>query len=59
MVIASLTIFAVLFPLFLYVETHAVKPIMPLHLVLKSPYTNLIFSNHIAAFLHSASLFNV
>ena len=59
LVIASLTLFAVLFPLFLFVETRAVKPIMPLHLVLKAPYTNLIFSNHIGAFLSTATLFNV
>lgn len=58
-VIASLAIFAVFFPLFLWVETRATKPIMPLHLVLKSPYSNLIFSNHIAAFLSVATLFNV
>jgi hypothetical protein len=58
-VIASLMGFAVFFPPFLYVETHAVKPIMPLHLILKSPYMNLIFSNHIAALISSAVLFNV
>ncbi|KAJ4294796.1 hypothetical protein N0V88_005030 [Collariella sp. IMI 366227] len=58
-VIASLTLFAVLFPLFLFVETLSVKPIMPLHLVLKSPHLNLVFSNHIAAFLSTATLFNV
>ena len=59
-VIASLTIFVVFFPLFLYVEMYqATKPIMPMHLVLKSPHMNLIFSNHIAAFLSNAVLFNV
>ncbi|KAK4151092.1 hypothetical protein C8A00DRAFT_45633 [Chaetomidium leptoderma] len=39
--------------------TRATKPIMPLHLVLKSPRMNLIFSNHIGAFLSNATLFNV
>ncbi|KAK4125486.1 actin-like ATPase domain-containing protein [Parathielavia appendiculata] len=34
-------------------------PIMPLHLVLRSPHMNLLFSNHIAAFLSNATLFNV
>lgn len=58
-VILSLTLFAVLFPLFLFVETRAAKPIMPMHLISQSPYTNLIFSNHIAAFLSHAILFNV
>ncbi|KAL2024580.1 hypothetical protein VTK56DRAFT_7623 [Thermocarpiscus australiensis] len=58
-VIASLTVFAVFFPAFLLAETRAAKPIMPMHLILKSPHTNLIFSNHIAAFLSNAILFNV
>ncbi|KAG7286989.1 hypothetical protein NEMBOFW57_006489 [Staphylotrichum longicolle] len=58
-VIASLAIFVVFFPLFLWVETRATKPIMPLHLVLKSPYSNLVLSNHIAAFLSVATIFNV
>ncbi|KAK0629622.1 major facilitator superfamily domain-containing protein [Bombardia bombarda] len=58
-VIASLVIFAVFFPLFLYVETIATKPIMPLYLIKKSPHMNLIFSNHISSFLSSAILFNV
>ena len=51
--------FAVLAPLFILVETRAIKPIMPLHLVLKVPYMNLVFSNHIAAFLITATVFNV
>ncbi|KAL2136735.1 hypothetical protein VTI74DRAFT_1776 [Chaetomium olivicolor] len=58
-VIVSLVFFAVFFPVFLFVETRAVKPIMPLHLVLKSPHLNLVFSNHVSAFLSNATLFNV
>ncbi|KAK3312398.1 major facilitator superfamily transporter [Apodospora peruviana] len=58
-VISSLAAFAVCFPLFLYVETIAIKPIMPIHLVRLSPHRNLIFSNAIAAFLNNAILFNV
>ncbi|KAK3324309.1 major facilitator superfamily [Cercophora scortea] len=58
-VLGSLGVFAVFFPLFLYVETHAIKPIMPMHLVRQSPHMNLIFSNHIAAFLTNAIMFNV
>ncbi|KAK3688074.1 hypothetical protein B0T22DRAFT_378968 [Podospora appendiculata] len=34
-------------------------PIMPMHLVRQSPHMNLIFSNHIAAFLTNAIMFNV
>jgi hypothetical protein len=32
---------------------------MPLHLVLKPPHMNLIFSNHITAFISTAVLFNM
>lgn len=55
----SLLVFAICFPLFLYVETHAVKPIMPMHLILQHPHMNLIFSNHIASVLANAIIFNV
>ncbi|KAK4163254.1 MFS general substrate transporter [Cladorrhinum sp. PSN259] len=58
-VVFSLSFFAVFFPVFLWVETRAVKPIMPVHLIVKSPHLNLIFGNHIAAFLSNAVLFNV
>ncbi|KAK5657735.1 hypothetical protein OQA88_2808 [Cercophora sp. LCS_1] len=58
-VFVSLLIFAICFPLFLYVETHAVKPIMPMHLILQHPHMNLIFSNHIASFLANAIIFNI
>ncbi|KAK3939868.1 MFS general substrate transporter [Diplogelasinospora grovesii] len=58
-VLSSLAIFAVFFPLFLWVETRAVRPIMPMHLIRSSPHKNLIFSNHIAAFVAHAILFNV
>ncbi|KAK4226171.1 putative transporter-like protein 1 [Podospora fimiseda] len=58
-VVFSLSFFAVFFPVFLWVETRAVKPIMPVHLILKSPHMNLIMANHIAAFLSNAVLFNI
>lgn len=57
-VVASLAIFAVFSPLLLLVERRAARPIMPIHLVLKSPHMNLVMSNHIAAFLSNAILFN-
>lgn len=57
--IFSLAFFAVVFPMFLWVETKAVKPIMPVHLIAKSPHMNLIMSNMIASFLSHAVLFNV
>ena len=58
-VIASLAVFAVMFPLFLYVEAAVERPIMPLRFVQKSPHMNLIFSNFIAGLLANAIFFNV
>lgn len=58
-VIASLVIFAVFFPVFLWVESRVPKPIMPLHLIRHSPRANLIFSNFIAAMLANSILFNM
>ncbi|GKT47347.1 vacuolar calcium ion transporter [Colletotrichum spaethianum] len=59
LVIASLVIFGVCFPLFLYVQSYVSRPIMPLYLVRRSPRMNLIISNFFAAFLHNAILFNI
>lgn len=58
-VITSLVVFIICFPLFLYVETRATRPIMPLHLVRESPHMNLIFANFIAAILVNGILFNM
>lgn len=48
----------VLFPLLLRVESRAERPVMPLELIRRAPVMNLIFANHIAAFLTNAVLFN-
>nr|XP_036588501.1 transporter C460.03-like protein 1 [Colletotrichum truncatum]KAF6799874.1 transporter C460.03-like protein 1 [Colletotrichum truncatum] len=58
-VIASLVIFGVCFPVFLYVQSYVGRPIMPLHLVRHAPRANLIFSNFFAALLSNAILFNI
>lgn len=58
-VIASLVIFAVTFPAFIWVESFAKKPIMPLHLIRRSPHANMIFSNALGAFLMNAIIFNM
>ncbi|KAK8118793.1 major facilitator superfamily domain-containing protein [Apiospora kogelbergensis] len=58
-IIASLVIFAVLFPACLYAESRAQRPIMPLELLRSSPRANLVFANFIACFLLNAILFNV
>lgn len=57
--IASLLISLIVFPLFLYIETRASRPIMPLNLVTKSPHMNLIFSNFLANMVMNAIMFNV
>ncbi|KPM39800.1 hypothetical protein AK830_g6792 [Neonectria ditissima] len=58
-VIASLVIFVVVFPLFLWVESWVHKPIMPLYLIRQSPRANLIFGNFLAALLANSILFNI
>lgn len=58
-VLASLAIFAVGFPSFLWAERSASRPIMPLRLIQRSPHANMIFSNFLAAFMMNAILFNM
>ncbi|KAK8868029.1 transporter [Apiospora arundinis] len=57
-IIASLVVFAVLFPACLYAESRTQRPIMPLELLRSSPRANMIFANFIACFLLNAILFN-
>ncbi|EGX92907.1 MFS transporter, putative [Cordyceps militaris CM01] len=58
-VAASLAIFAMTFPTFLWVESRSARPIMPLHLITKTPHANLILGNFIASLLTNAVLFNM
>ncbi|KAG7134073.1 putative transporter like protein [Verticillium longisporum] len=58
-VIAALVTFSVAFPTFLYSQSLATRPIMPLHLVRHSPRMNLIFANSLASILTNAILFNI
>lgn len=58
-VIASLVIFTTCFPAFLWAESTATHPIMPLYLIRRSPHRNMIFSNSLAAFMMNAILFNM
>ncbi|KAL7950110.1 MFS general substrate transporter [Trichoderma barbatum] len=58
-VIASLSITAISFPTFLWVESRVHMPIMPLRLIRHSPRANLIFSNFIAALLSNSIIFNI
>ncbi|KAG6014601.1 hypothetical protein E4U41_004802, partial [Claviceps citrina] len=59
LVTASLAIFVVCFPAFIWVESRVDKPIMPLRLIAHAPRANLIFSNFCAAFLSNAIFFNI
>lgn len=59
LVLTSLAVFALSFPAFLWTERSALRPIMPLHLIQRSPHANMIFSNFLAAFLMNAILFNM
>ncbi|KAI6785416.1 uncharacterized protein J7T54_007058 [Emericellopsis cladophorae] len=58
-IIASLIVFAITFPLFIWVERRATRPIMPLQVLLMAPRANLVFSNFIAALLMNALTFNL
>ncbi|KAK8052033.1 major facilitator superfamily domain-containing protein [Apiospora rasikravindrae] len=57
-IIASLVMFAILFPTCLYAESRARRPIMPLKLLRSSPRANMVFANFVASFLLNAVLFN-
>lgn len=59
LVISSLVIFAVSCPVLVYCELHHPRPIMPLHLLTRSPRSNLILSNFLSALVINALLFNV
>ncbi|RYP78545.1 hypothetical protein DL771_000498 [Monosporascus sp. 5C6A] len=58
-IIASLIASGVCFPVCLWVESRAKRPILPLELLHSSPRANIIFSNFLASFLMNAILFNV
>ncbi|KAL7784845.1 major facilitator superfamily domain-containing protein [Trichoderma ceciliae] len=58
-VIAPLSIAAVSFSAFIWIESRVSMPIMPLRLIRESPRANLIFSNFIAAVLSNSILFNI
>ncbi|KAL7820885.1 major facilitator superfamily domain-containing protein [Trichoderma gracile] len=59
LVITALSISAISFPTFLYIESRVRMPIMPLHLIRKPPRANLLLSNFIAAILSNSILFNI
>jgi hypothetical protein len=58
-VIASLLIFAVCFPTFLWVQSWVTRPIMPVKLIRHAPRANLLASNFLAAILANAFFFNM
>jgi len=58
-VIASLVIFGVCFPLFIFVESRVALPIMPVQIIISDPRASLIFSNAIGAIISNAVIFNV
>ncbi|TFB03418.1 hypothetical protein CCMA1212_004386 [Trichoderma ghanense] len=58
-VITTLSISAISFPTFLYIESLVPMPIMPLHLIRTTPRANLLLSNFIAAILSNSILFNI
>ncbi|RCI09585.1 hypothetical protein L249_4121 [Ophiocordyceps polyrhachis-furcata BCC 54312] len=57
-VVASLVIFAVCLPIFVFVEARVRKPILPLRLIRVAPRANLIYANFIGAIITNAIFFN-
>lgn len=58
-VLSSLGIFLVSFPLFFYVETLAANPIMPTRIITENPRAGLIFANAVSSTVQSAVSFNI
>ena len=58
-VITSLSIFAVCFPAFIWIESRVALPIMPLELLTRYPRAGLILSNFLGAIIMNAVLFNI
>ncbi|PMD62935.1 MFS general substrate transporter [Hyaloscypha bicolor E] len=58
-VLASLIIFSLAFPLFIYIESIVPLPIMPLKLILHNPRAGLILGNFIGAIIANAVTFNI
>jgi len=58
-VVSSLVIFAVCFPMFIYVEAHVGLPIMPLSLITRNPRAGLILANSIGGVVMNAVTFNI
>ncbi|KAG9238460.1 major facilitator superfamily transporter [Amylocarpus encephaloides] len=58
-VVASLVIFAIASPAFIYVESHVDRPIMPPGLLFRNPRASLIISNFVGAIVTNAVMFNI
>ncbi|KAF2225860.1 major facilitator superfamily domain-containing protein [Elsinoe ampelina] len=58
-VITCFILFALFAPIFIYQETRALQPLMPIRLLARSPIGNLIFSNTLGGIATNTVLFNV
>jgi MFS family permease len=58
-IIISFILFFVLGTGLIYVERHAAKPVMPLHMLFHVPRGNLIFSNFLSCMTMNTILFNI
>jgi MFS family permease len=57
--VSSLFVFSIGFPVFLWNESVAPLPIMPLGMIRKAPYANLIISNFLSSMVTNSIIFNV
>ncbi|KAI5300885.1 hypothetical protein KEM56_002126 [Ascosphaera pollenicola] len=58
LVIGSLAVFVTALPIFLYIESKAKRPAMPLEFLHKAPRSNMIFSNFFSMLAINTILFN-
>ncbi|KAF4551261.1 MFS-type transporter-like protein 7 [Elsinoe fawcettii] len=58
-VIACFVLFAIFAPIFVYQETRALQPLMPIRLLTRRPVANLILSNTLGGIATNTVLFNV
>jgi hypothetical protein len=58
-VIACFATFAVVACIFIYIETHAKQPLMPLPLLTKAPIANMVFANLLGGIASNTVWFHV
>lgn len=58
-IVGSLVATALAVPMFVFVEKRAIKPVMPLSLLVDVPRANIIYANFLACLIINAIVFNL